>query len=127
MKTAKDIKEYLHHMGAEYELVKDGVWIVKLKDTDIDNLVISLLPPVVIFRINLMPIPQKRREEFFRHLLEINGTEMVHGAYGIEGDKIIIVDTLELENMDFNEFEASIEALYFAVTHHFDELAGYLI
>ena len=126
MRTNADIEIYLNKLGAEYKVIKEGVWLVSLKDTDIDNLVISHVPPLVVFRINLMPVPSKKKEEFFRRLLEINAKEMVHGAYGIEGDKVVIIDTLQIENLDLNEFEASIEALYYTVTHHFNELAGYL-
>jgi hypothetical protein len=126
MRTNKDIEDYLKILGAEHKVIKEGVWMVTLKDSDIDNLVISHVHPIVVFRINLMPVPEKKREEFFRRLLEINAKEMVHGAYGLEGDKVVIIDTLQIENMDLNEFEASIEALYYTVTHHFHELTGYL-
>jgi len=126
MKTTKDIEEYLKILGADYKTIKEGIWIVKLKDTDIDNLVISYEPPIVVFRINLMPVPAKKREEFFRRLLEINASELLHGAYGLEGDKVVLVDTLQSENLDLNEIEASIESLYYSVVHHFAELAAYL-
>lgn len=126
MRTDKDIENYLNTLGAEYRVVKEGVWIVSLKDSQIDNLIISHLPPLVVFRINLMPVPEKRKEEFFKRLLELNAREMIHGAYGLEKDKVVIVDTLQIENLDLNEFEASIEALYYAVANHFEELAGYL-
>jgi hypothetical protein len=126
MRTNMDIENYLKTLGADYKVIKEDVWLVSLKDTDIDNLIISHVPPLVVFRINLMPVPSKNREGFFRRLLEINAKEMVHGAYGIEGDKVVIIDTLQMENLDLNEFEASIEALYYTVVHHFNELAGYL-
>ena len=57
MRTNADIEIYLKKLGAEYKLIQEGVWIVSLKDTDIDNLVISHVPPLVVFRINLMPVP----------------------------------------------------------------------
>jgi len=126
MKTTKDIEEYLKVLGADYKTIKEGIWLVKLKDTDIDNLVISHEPPIVVFRINLMPVPAKKKEAFFRRLLEINATELLHGAYGLEGDKVVLVDTLQSENLDLNEIEASIESLYYSLVHHFAELAAYL-
>ena len=126
MKTNKDIEEYLKILEADYKTIKEGIWLVKLKDTDIDNLVISHEPPIVVFRINIMPVPEKNREKFFRRLLEINASELLHGAYGLEGDKVVLVDTLQVENLDLNEIEASIEALYYSVVHHFGELSAYL-
>ena len=126
MKTNQDIENYLKVLGADYKVIKDGLWLVKLKDTDIDNLLISHEPPIVVFRINLMPFPKEKREAFFRRLLEINASELLHGAYGLEGDKVVLVDTLQSENLDLNEIEASIEALYYSVVHHFAELTTYL-
>ncbi|HPZ06928.1 MAG TPA: YbjN domain-containing protein [Candidatus Eremiobacteraeota bacterium] len=126
MRTTQDIENYLTQLGADYKVIKEGLWMVNLKDVDIDNLVISYVPPLVVFRINLMPVPEKRREEFFKRLLELNAMEMIHGAYGLEGDKIVLIDTLQVENLDLNEIQASIEALYFAVSHHFQELTAYL-
>ena len=56
-----------------------------------------------------MDIPRGNREELFRTLLELNATEMMHGAYGIEGDSVVIMDALQLENLDYNEFAATVD------------------
>ena len=34
----------------------------------------------------------------------------MHGSYGVEGDHVVLTDTLELENLDFSEFEASFDS-----------------
>jgi hypothetical protein len=46
----------------------------------------------------------------------------VHGAYGIENGEVILSDTLELENLQFSEFRASLESLTLAVVSHWQEL-----
>ena len=51
-------------------------------------------------------------------LLELNATDLVHGAYGLEGDEVILVDALELQDLDYSEFQASLESLSLAVTSH---------
>ena len=61
------------------------------------------------------------REELYRTLLALNTTEMVHGAFGIEGDTVVIVHALELENLDFNEFQAVIDDMSMAVAKHHAE------
>jgi hypothetical protein len=49
----------------------------------------------------------------------------MHGAYGLEGDKIVLTDALQLENLDFNEFQATIDDITLAVADHYSRLAKY--
>jgi hypothetical protein len=69
-----------------------------------------------------MEIPKKNREEFYKCLLTLNASEMVHGAYGLEDSNVVIIDTLEAENLNFNEFEASVEAITLAVSQDYQKL-----
>ena len=50
---------------------------------------------------------------------------MVHGAFGLEGDAVVIVHALELENLDFNEFQAVIDDMSMAVAKHQPSLAHF--
>jgi hypothetical protein len=65
------------------------------------------------------------REELFQTLLTLNAAEMMHGAYGLEGGKIVISDALQLENLDFNEFQATIDDITLAVADHYPRLAKF--
>src|SRR5437764_6164558 len=115
MKSAEDVESYLLRMGVPYETVNPGMWLVK---TDGPPLVISLAGPVVAFRLKLMDAPKTGREELFRTLLALNTTELVHGAYGLEGDTVVIAHALEMENLDLNEFQAVIDDMSMAVAKH---------
>ena len=124
MKTAADIQSYLLQMDLPHEEPREGTWIVKGLD-GLDSMVVTLAGPVVVFRVKLMDIPHKHREELFRTLLELNATEMMHGAYGIEGDAIVISDALQLENLDYNEFAATVDDITLAVASHHGRLAKF--
>jgi hypothetical protein len=128
MKTAEDIESFLVRAGLPYESVKPGIWLVQIADHG--RLALSIAGPVVAFRIKVMDVPAKGpsagREELFHTLLQLNTTEMVHGAFGIEGEAVVIVDALELENLDFNEFQAVIDDVSMAVTKHHPKLTRYL-
>jgi hypothetical protein len=124
MKTASDVQAYLERMELPYEEPREGTWIVSGMD-GVDNLVVTLAGPVLVFRVKMMDIPRGQREELFRTLLELNATEMMHGAYGIEGDSIVIMDALQLENLDYNEFAATIDDISLAVASHHGRLAKY--
>jgi hypothetical protein len=73
-----------------------------------------------------MPIPKENAESLFRTLLELNATDLLHGAYAISGDQIIVIDTLEYNTLDKEEFLASIESISFALLEHYKKLASYI-
>ncbi|MGH8324273.1 MAG: hypothetical protein ACRETD_10825 [Steroidobacteraceae bacterium] len=124
MKTVADVQAYLMKMELAYEEPRDGTWVVSGLD-GVDNLVISLAGPVLVFRVKVMDIPRTHREELFHTLLELNATEMMHGAYGIEGDSIVIMDALQVENLDYNEFAATVDDITLAVASHHGRLAKF--
>ena len=123
MKTAEDVESYLLRMGVAYETVNAGLWLVK---TDGPPLAVSLAGPVVAFRVKVMDLPKTGRDELYRTLLSLNTTEMVHGAFGLEGDTVVIVCALELENLDLNEFQAVIDDMSMAVAKHQPQLARFV-
>jgi len=69
-----------------------------------------------------MEVPAAGREAFYERLLGLNATELVHGAYGLEGGSVVWVDTLQLENLDLNELQASAEAVELAIQAHAAQL-----
>ena len=124
MKTAEDIESYLLKMELTHDEPRDGTWVVRGLD-GIDNLIITLAGPVLVFRVKVMELPRHHREELYRTLLELNATEMMHGAYGIEGESIVISDALQFENLDYNEFAATIDDITLAVASHHSRLNKY--
>lgn len=128
MKTAADIQDFLIKLELPYEEPRPGTFVIQAAD-GLDNIIVTLAGPVLVFRVKLMEIPKHRpatdREELFRTLLELNATEMMHGAYGVEADSIVIGDALQLENLDFNEFAATIDDIALAVASHMGRLAKF--
>jgi hypothetical protein len=115
MKSAEDVESYLMRMGVPYETLKPGIWVLK---TDRSQLVVSIAGPVVAFRLKVMDLPSANREALYRTLLSLNTTEMVHGAFGIEGESVVVVHALELENLDLNEFQAVVDDMSMALAKH---------
>jgi hypothetical protein len=124
MKTAEDIESFLVRASLPYETVKPGLWLVQLGE--VGRLAVSIAGPVVAFRVKVLDAPKQGREELFRALLQLNTTEMVHGAFGLEGEAVVIVDALELENLDFNEFQAVIDDMSMAISKHHPTLTRYI-
>jgi hypothetical protein len=124
MKTAQDLESYILRVGAPAERIDNGIWIVKLEGHE--NLAISIAGPVVAFRLKVMDLPAGEREALYHTLLSLNTTEMVHGAFGLEGNAVVIVHALELENLDFNEFQAVIDDMTMAVAKHYPFLSKFV-
>ena len=122
MKSAEDIESYLLRMGVAHETIKPGIWLVKL---DSSSLVVSIAGPVVAFRLKVMDLPQSGREELYRTLLALNTTEMIHGAFGLEGETVVVVHALELENLDLNEFQAVVDDMSMAASKHYPNLSRF--
>ncbi len=123
MITNDQIEAYLIETELPYEQVKEGFWIIHDDHDEVDNIVVVHTPPVITFRVKLMNIPEESdRVELYENLLKLNATSMIAGAYGLEDDAVVIVDSLQSENLDLNEFTASIDAIAFAVREHYEEL-----
>jgi hypothetical protein len=105
--------------------IEPNLWLVRTPEDA--EVVVHYAPPVVILRVRVMELPasEPRRGELFRQLLEYNARDLVHGSYGLEGDHVVLTDTLELENLDFSEFEASFESITLALASHLGALAPF--
>ncbi len=119
---------YLIRGAVEYDAIDEGMWVIHDEFDSVDNIVVTLSDPVVLFRVKLMELPKAAEVQhaLFRKLLELNASEMVAGGYGIEGDAIIASETLQSENLDYNEFQAAIDGLTLALTDHYDELKTFV-
>jgi hypothetical protein len=128
MVTRDDVQSFLDRMeaaGGTIEELGDGLW--KVRTSEESEVVVSFSPPVLILRVRVMELPadKGRQAELFRQLLEYNAGDLVHGSYGVEGSYVVLTDTLELENLDFSEFEASFDSLTLALATHMGALAPY--
>lgn len=129
MVTREDVESFLFRMELEYEQVATDMWLVQTDD-DSDagvRLVIHHSPPVLLLRLKVLDVPEDERRctELYRRLLELNATDLLHASYGIEEDDVILYDTLELENLDFNEMQASVDSIYMALASHREQLSPY--
>lgn len=123
MRGAEEIESYLIQMETQYSSLGSDLWLVKGNGPDI---VLSIAGPVLVFRIKVLEldqIPANRREELYKTLLEFNVGEMLHGSYGLEGGAIVATSALQLENLDFNEFQASMDDIGMAVSNHYTILS----
>ncbi len=123
MKGAESIESYLIQMEAQYEAVGDDLWVVKGSGPD---MVLSIAGSILVLRIKVMEVekvPLKRREEMYKTLLEYNVHEMLHGSYGLEGGAVVATAALQLENLDYNELQGTMDDIGMAVSNHYPTLS----
>jgi len=129
MLTREDLQSFIDRLDSgvqSAEEVEPGLWVVRTADGA--ECVVHYNPPVVVLRVRVMepPSADSQRADLYRRLLELNARELVHGSYGLEGDHVVLTDTLELENLDFSEFQASYDSILLALaTHGVGALAPY--
>ena len=124
MKTAEDVESYLVQMDASYEAVQEHLWVVKDMGTDV---VVSMSDPLLVFRAKVLEVskvPEEKRMMLFEKLLELNVTDMLHGAYGLEKGAVVITNALPLENLDYNEFQSTMDDIGLALANHYQTLSA---
>jgi hypothetical protein len=121
------IEDYIIECDLPFEKVDENIWVIHDVAEHIDNIVVHQDETNVVFRVKVMQLPESNRQEFFETLLKKNSMSMTHGAYALDEEgNVVILDTLELENLDPNEFQASIDSVIMAITQDYKELIKYL-
>lgn len=128
MASREDLESFIGRLddSINSEEVDTGIWVLSPEDESVP-IVVSYDPPVVVFRVRVIDLPEggPKRNELMQKLLELNAEGLVHGSYGIEGSHVVLTDALQLENLDFNEFQASVDSITLALASHMSALASF--
>ena len=128
MVTKEDIEGFLNRLdgnGASHSELEPGLWIVKPGGALDFDIVVSFEPPVVVLSVKVMTVPSDKKLEATLNRLELNASDIVHGAYGIEEDAIVMAEALELSHLGYEEFLAAYESITVALASHLREIGTY--
>ncbi len=125
MTATEKIEAFLINLGITFQQMSESSWLIHDAEKGLDQVVVMAEDPLVIIRVKVMPIPQKKREEFFERLLRLNASDVVHGAYGLADNYVILIDTLQYATLDLEEFQASLDAIGLALAQHYPVLSDY--
>ncbi len=105
------------HQDREEELI-----VVSNEEKGIYRMVIDCEFPILIFEQLIYEI-NASSERHYLELLKMN-RNLIHGAFVVndDGTQMIYRDTLQLENLDFNEFEGTINALSLGLAEYSGDL-----
>ena len=104
------------------ENLTDGILVVQKEASGIRNLILGVAPPILIIEQFIFKI-NNQSEKIFKSLLQKN-RDIIHGAFVLNetGEKVIFRDTLQIENMDLNELEGSLNSLSLLMSEYSDKI-----
>lgn len=94
-----------------YQNEKEGVFVIENLLDGVQNIIVGVAPPVIIFEMYLFTITADNLE--MMKALLMKNRDIIHGAFAIteDGNKVIYRYTLQISNLDQNEFEATLNSL----------------
>ena len=122
------VKSYLLDMDIPIVSEDEAEELVVVNDEEngVKDMVIDCEDPLLVLEQVIMEVPAEPGD-LYQRLLQMN-RELVHGAFVLDADARLILyrDTLQLENLDRNELEASIQSLGMALAEFSSELISYV-
>lgn len=109
----------------DYPIVKedteDSLFVVSSEERGIYNLILDCEGDILVLEQHFFNVDESKAGAFKR-LLQIN-RQLVHGALTLaeSSNKVLFRDTLQLENIDANELEASINSLSLTLAEYGQE------
>jgi len=121
------VKDYL--LDLDYDItiqdVEDEVLVIQDEDSGINNLVLAVADPILIVEQSIFEL-KSDSSDVYKKLLQKN-RDIVHGAFALDDDgkKVLFRDTLELENLDLNEIEGSLNSLSLLLSEFSHEIIAF--
>ncbi len=117
-RTVDDVELYLRSLDRQY--VRDGEAFVLASGLEETSIGLLVHDPLVLVRVDIgtAPTDSVRQVALFRRLLELNGEDLIHSSYSLEGDQISLGAGLRLENLDMNEVASVLSEVDLALARH---------
>ncbi|HTE22923.1 YbjN domain-containing protein [Flavitalea sp.] len=108
-----------------YKNEKDGILKIDNEEDGIHNLIIGIAPPILIMEHFLFSF-KKDNVGMFKQLLQKN-RDMIHGAFVIneEGNKVLFRYTMQIDNIDLNEFDGAINSLGLLLSEYYQQIISF--
>ncbi len=121
------IESYLINLNLRYEELGERTWIIDDEVAGLERVAVAANEPLVVVRVKVMELPEKNREKFMLTLLKLNGSDLVHGAYAVVDNDVVLIDTLNYETMHLEDFQATLDAISLALPEHYRLLSDFRI
>lgn len=126
MSYFEKVKELI--LDLEYDVVHEeaetGILVINKESRGICEMILDCEDDVLIMEQIIFPVKEDNAGHY-KQLLQMNRS-LIHGAFVLTSSEefniIAFRDTLQLENLDRNELEESLNALTFALVENMDDL-----
>ena len=110
------------NFNIDFENEAEGILMIRKENFAIKNLILGVAPPILIMEQFLLRI-NNQSEKIYRSLLQKN-RDIIHGAFVLDdsGKTVIFRDTLQIENLDLNELEGSLNSLSLLMSEYSDKI-----
>lgn len=124
MSYADTLESYMLRMELPHEQMSDDTWVLAPDSLRHARIIVHTDEPIVLYSTPLFGVTEAtpEREALFRKLLEFNDS-LLHCAYALDNDQVVLSGAQQLEDLDYNEFQAMIEDMVMAIDSHLDQLA----
>lgn len=118
------IEQYLTHLALSYESDGQDVWVIHEPEKGLGQVFVSCVSPVVSIRTKLMDVPSEDRLAFCEELLRLN-LELLRGAYALEGNNAVLVDSFPEDELNLERFQSSLDSIGLTVAEHYPRLSRF--
>ncbi len=123
MSIFSTVKNYLIEL--DYDILNEDpgeeLIVVSNEEAGISNLIIDCEDPILIIEYPMFKI-KSESGDLYKELLAKN-RDIIHGAFALTDENMLIFrDTLQLENLDQNELEGTLNSLEILLAEFGDRL-----
>ena len=118
--STEDLGAFLTRLDRRFDKVDEHTYLVSL-GAGKPPAALRVERPVVLVQVVVGSAPtgsSGTEAAMFRRLLELNATDLMHAAYGIEHGQIVLGAALELDTMDIGELEGVLANIDMALAEH---------
>jgi len=119
------IEQYLIDLMITFEQVDKNLWLLDDDDRSLQGVAVMQAEPMVIIRAEIMDKPKNNILELYTKLLELNASDLIQGAYALDGNKVVLIDTLPYDTMNYEDFRAVLDSFSLALTEHYPVLSQF--
>ena len=120
LRNRDDVERFLEARGRAFTILDDATFLVTLAPQQ-PPAVLRVQSPVVVVQLDVGKVEfQSLASEcaFYRKLLELNATDLLHASYGLDKNQVLLSAALEFDHLDENELEAALSDVALALVNH---------
>ncbi len=114
------LERYLIQLERGFERSEDGTYVVSA-GAHRPPIALRVAGSVLVAQIDVGPALSgagPAEAKLYRHLLELNASGLLHAAFAVENERIVLTAALEISNLDLNELQAVLADMDLALSEH---------